>query len=133
MPIKQTVAGMTNRKSPFKRHSGRRLAPPANANREHLADASGAMGLPRESEMPKRGQLYGDSSQAPPLPGLGRLAPDAELRQRRHREPACDLHIGHVRNYVVIFDEANLWGAVRLSLASPPQPKVGGNGGRFTS
>jgi hypothetical protein len=32
------------------------------------------VGLSGLSEMPKRGRLCGDSSQASPLPGLGRLA-----------------------------------------------------------
>jgi hypothetical protein len=39
-----------------------------------VADAAGVVRLPRRREMPVRGQLCGDCSQASPLPVLGDLA-----------------------------------------------------------
>jgi hypothetical protein len=73
MLVKRTALAMTHRKSPI---SSVIPAPPEpyspqsyrhqrTPTREHLADPSGAVGLPRESEMPKRGQCCGDSSQEP--------------------------------------------------------------------
>jgi hypothetical protein len=44
-----------------------RLAP-TPSGRDHVADATGVVGLPRRSEMPERGQFCGDSSQGAERP-----------------------------------------------------------------
>jgi hypothetical protein len=58
-----------------------KLPPSADANArsgsQHMADTAGVLRLLRQSEMPERGQLCGDSSQASPLSGLRRLSRQA--------------------------------------------------------
>jgi hypothetical protein len=69
--------------APSKRHSGpvggticsAKFPPPTDANvrsgRQHVADAAGVVRLHRRSEMPVRGQLCGDCSQATAQACLG--------------------------------------------------------------
>jgi hypothetical protein len=69
--------------------------------------AAGLVGLPGRREMPERGQLCGDCSQAGAAP-LG-----GDYRAKRFASatttPGSDLRPPHRRfwHYVVIFDEAN--------------------------
>ncbi len=45
--------------------------------RQHMADATSVIGLPRSAHMPKRGQFPGDGLQAAALTSLRRLVDEA--------------------------------------------------------
>jgi hypothetical protein len=76
MPIKRTVLATSRRKSPISSavpETELALLPDAKAHSgsQNVADASGVVAMPRRSEMPKRGQLCGDCSQATAQARLG--------------------------------------------------------------
>jgi hypothetical protein len=86
-----------------------KYAPPTNANtrsrHQHAAAAAGFIGLPGGREVPKRGQLCGDCSQAGH--DLDDYRTGALLPQRRHREARPATSASAFWHDVVIFAEAN--------------------------